>query len=242
MKSPLTGSHRKTYHTVFQHPTPRNLQWRDVWSMLGAMVDSAVEEQNGNLKITWNGRTLTLHRPRGKDLADVDELSQIRHFIERSRVPVPQPAPEGTHLLVVIDHREARVYKIELHRSRPQRIIPDDPHGDGRHLHYVQDDSNGQRKPERKSFYEAVAKAISGAQKILVFGSGTGASSAMEHLLAELKNHRGNLDRVVVSSMIVDDQHLTENQLLAKARDFYANAGSQPEPPRLARIRTAVLP
>jgi hypothetical protein len=227
MKEPLSGSHRHTYDTVFQHPTPRNLQWRDVWSMLGAIADSAVEERNGNLKIAWNGRSLTLHRPRGKDLADVKELSQIRHFIERSGVPVAPPAPDGAHLLVVIDHRQARVYRIELHRSQPQRITPDDPHGDGRHLHYVRDDSNGQRKPERKSFYEAVARAVAGAQKVLVFGSGTGASSAMEHLLAELKDHRaGEPHGLVVGSMVVDEPHLTENQLLAKAREFYAGIAS----------------
>jgi hypothetical protein len=98
MKEPLTGSHRKTYDNVFQHPTPRDIQWRDVWSMLGALVDSAVEEQNGSLVITWNGRTLTLRRPRGKDLADLKELSQIRHFIERSGVPVPRsgvPVPQA---------------------------------------------------------------------------------------------------------------------------------------------------
>ena len=54
--------------------------------MLGAMTDSAVEDQNGNLTITWNGRTLNLRRARGKDLADMKELSQIRNFIERSGV------------------------------------------------------------------------------------------------------------------------------------------------------------
>ena len=92
MKEPLSGSERKTYDTVFQHPTPRNLQWRDVWSMLGAVVDSAVVDPNGNHTITWNGRTITLHRPRGKDLADMKELLQIRHFIERSGIPVPLAA------------------------------------------------------------------------------------------------------------------------------------------------------
>jgi hypothetical protein len=72
----------------------------------------------------------------------------------------PQPGPEGAHLLVVIDHREARIYKTDLKASVPERITPFDPHGFGRYLHSVTDDSNGQRKPERKSFYEAVAKSL----------------------------------------------------------------------------------
>jgi hypothetical protein len=130
----------------------------------------------------------------------------------------------GTHLLVVIDHREARIYSTELHGSVPQRIAPYDPFGFGRDLHYNQDDSNGQRKPERKSFYEAVAKTLHGAQQILMFGAGTGASSAMEQLLAELKLHHPDIAKRVVGSIAVDEHHLTEDQLLAKAREMFVAA------------------
>src|SRR5580700_5864811 len=115
MESQLTGSHEKTYQRVFQHPMPHNLQWREVRSMLEAIADvNAVEDDKGNLKLTRNGQTLTLHRPRGKDLADKKELMQVRHFLERSGAPMPPPAAAGTHLLVVIDHRQARIYNAEL--------------------------------------------------------------------------------------------------------------------------------
>ena len=164
---------------------------------------------------------LVLHRPRGKDLADKRELMQIRNFLERSGAPVPSVAPVGTHLLVVIDHREARIYSTELHGSVPQRIAPYDPFGFGRDLHYNQDDSNGQRKPEQKSFYEAVAKTLGGAKQILMFGTGTGASSAMEQLLADLKKHHKELAERVIGSIAVDEHHLTEDQLLAKARELF---------------------
>jgi len=146
---------------------------------------------------------------------------QVRHFLERSIGAAPRPTTPGTHLLVVIDHREARIYNTELRGSVPQRIAPYDPFGFGRDLHYNQDDSNGQRKPEQKSFYEAVAKTLQGAQQILMFGTGTGASSAMEQLLADLKkNHHEIADRVV-GSIVVDEHHLTEDQLLAKARERF---------------------
>jgi hypothetical protein len=225
MESQLSGTHQKIYERVFQHPLPHNLQWREVWSMLGAMPDAdAVEEDNGNLKVVRNGQTLMLHRPRGKDLADKKELMQIRHFLERSGTLLPSSAPAGTHLLVVIDHREARIYSTELRGSVPQRITPYDPFGFGRDLHYNQDDSNGQRKPEQNSFYEAVARTLGGAQQILMFGTGTGASSAMEHLLLNLKKHHHELAERVVGSIAVDEHHLTEDQLLAKARQLFVVA------------------
>ncbi len=144
-----------------------------------------------------------------------------RNLSERSGTASQTAVAEGMHLLVVIDHREARIYKTELQGSVPQKVMPYDPGGFGRNLHYVQDDSNGQRKPERKSFYEAVAQTLLGADKILIFGSGTGASSAMEQLLAELKHHHADVAKRIVGSVVLDEHHLTEDQLLAKARDFY---------------------
>jgi hypothetical protein len=237
MQATLSGPHQKVYQRVFAHPMPHNLPWREVWSMLGAMPGAdAVEDGKGNLKVARNGQTLVLHRARGKDLADRQELMQVRHFLERSEMPAPRalPAPTataeryaadaaeiGTHLLVVIDHREARIYSTEVHGSVPRRITPYDPFGYGRALHYKQDDSNGQRKPERTSFYEAVAKTLAGARQVLLFGAGTGASSAMEQLLVELKRRHKHLAERVVGSIVVDEHHLSEDQLLAKARELF---------------------
>jgi hypothetical protein len=225
MESHLNGSHQKVYQRIFEHPMPHNLQWREVRSMLESLTNvTAVEDEKGNLKVARNGQSLVLHRPRGKDLADKEELMQVRHFLERSGAPAATPpvVAVGTHLLVVIDHREARIFSAELHGSVPKRITPYDPFGFGRDLHYNQDDSNGQRKPERKSFYEAVAKTLHSAEQILMFGAGTGASSAMEQLLAELKRRHPDLAAKVIGSIAVDEHHLTEDQLLAKARELFA--------------------
>ena len=126
------------------------------------------------------------------------------------------------HLLVVIDHQEARVYRTEVHGTVPARIVPYDPTGYGKHLHCDHPPTDGKRQPERKSFYEAIAKTLQGANQILVFGSGTGRSNAMEQLLVDLKAHHADLAEKVIGSVVVDAHHTTENQLLAKAREFYA--------------------
>lgn len=227
MKPELKASHQRVYDAVFRHPPARNLDWRHVRAMLAALAEVA-EQANGNVKFTRGGETLVLHLSAEKNVATVDELMAIRHFLTQSGA-APEPAEvvaEGAHLLVVIDHRMARVYRAEVHGSVPQRIVPYDPGGFGRNLHYVQDDSSGQRKPERKSFYDAVAKTLEGASRVLLFGSGTGSSSAMDHLLAELKQHHPEIAKRVAGTMVVDASHLTEDQLLAKAREFYANSPS----------------
>jgi hypothetical protein len=225
MESQLSNSHQKVYQRLLEQPMPHNLQFREVWAMLSAIPGAnVVEDDKGNLKVARNGQTLMLHRPRGKDLADKKELMQVRHFLERSGAPMPSPAAAGTHLLVVIDHRQARIYRTEMHGTVPQKITPYDPFGFGRDLHYNQDDSNGQRKPELKSFYEAVAKTLHGAEQILMFGTATGASSAMEQLLAELKRNHPDLAKRVIGSQVIDEHHTTENQLLAKARESFVAA------------------
>ena len=126
------------------------------------------------------------------------------------------------HLLVIIDHHEARVYRTEVHGAVPVRIAPYDPHGYGKHLHSAHEWTDGKRQPERKSFYEAVAKTLRGAEQVLLFGLGTGRSSAMEMLIADLKDFHPDVAEKVIGSVVVDAHHTTEGQLLAKAREFYA--------------------
>jgi hypothetical protein len=220
MKPPLTTHQQSIHDAIFRHPIARDLDRRDVNGMLGALAD-VTEEHNGNLKVTRNGQTLVLHVSQDKNISTMEELMQIRHFLEHSDHTAAAALADGHHILVVIDHREARIYRAELHGAVPQRITPFDPHGFGRNLHYVQDESNGQRKPERKSFYEAIAKTLRGATQILLFGSGTGAASAMEQLLGDLRKNHPDVAQRVVGSITLDAQHLTEDQLLARAREFY---------------------
>jgi len=204
--------------------------------MLGALSETT-EERSGSFKFMRNGRTLTVHAPKRKDFDDIQELMQIRHFLDSSGEP-PQrqvaAAMAGRHLLVVIDHRMARIYQTELHGSVPERIVPYDAAGFGRHLHHVEDHGDGQRKPEVASFYVAIAKTLERAENILVFGSGTGASSAMEQLLAELDRHYANVRERVIGAVVVDEHHLTEDQLLAKARLIYAEQAAAGNPARAA--------
>jgi len=45
----------------------------------------------------------------------------------------------------------------------------------------------------------------------------------MEQLHADLKEHHSDVAEKIVGSVVVDAHHTTEDQLLAKARDFYAD-------------------
>jgi hypothetical protein len=222
----MSGHHRHTYEALFRHPTAHNLEWHDVRSLLAALAD-LTEKHDGSVQVARNGQVLTLHVPKHKD-APVELVLDVRRFLERSGAAAP-PAPvaPGTHLLVVIDHHEAKVYRAEMAGSVPQQLVPYDPHGFRRHLHSQAEETDGKRKPERKSFYEAVAATLRGAERVLIFGSGTGESSAMDRLVADLKHNHADVAEHVVGTLVIDAHHQTEGQLLARARELFAPAGDR---------------
>jgi hypothetical protein len=217
----LNGHHQNTYDAIFRHPATHNLEWHDVRSLLAALAD-VTEGHNGSLQVTRHEQTMVLHAPKHKDVASVEDLLAIRRFLEQSgeTAIAPKVAP-GIHLVVFIDHQEAKIYHTELHGAIPQQLVPYDPHGFGRHLRSENPETAGKREPERKSYYEAVAATLRSADEILIFGSGTGKSSAMEHLVADLNHNHRDVAKHIVGTILVDEHHLTEDQLLAKAREFF---------------------
>ncbi|QEL16811.1 hypothetical protein [Limnoglobus roseus] len=221
----LNGRHERTYEAIFRHPAAHNLEWHDVRSLLDALAE-VTEGSNGSLRVTRNGHETILHDPKHKNVTSVEDVLALRRFLEQSGVPAAQPpATAASDLLVVIDHQEAKVYRTLLHGTVPEHLAPYDPHGYGRHLRSRNEETDGKRRPERKSYYEAVAATLRGADRIVLFGSGTGASSALDELVTDLReNHRDVAERVI-GTAAVDAHHLTDDQLLARAREFFAPAG-----------------
>jgi hypothetical protein len=223
----LTGSHLRTYKTIFQHPVSHNLGWHDVHALF-RHLGQVEEEPNGNLKVTRNGQTLVLHPPRTKDVSEEDEVMGLRHFLQRSEATPPKTNASEAHWLLVIDHHQARIFRSEMQGAVLQRILPHEPEDYFRHAHNSKAFSRGQEKPDPNSFFEPVARALQAPGQILILGNGTGTSSEMDQFIAWLQIHHPDLARRTIGSMVVDERHLSEGQLLAKAREFYTNAVMAP--------------
>lgn len=219
----LTGSHLRTYNSIFQHPVSHNLEWRNVRTLFNHIAE-VVEQPNGNLRVTRNGQSMVLHTPRTKDVAEVEELMELRHFLERSEAAPLVDTAAQAHWLVVIDHHEARIYRSEMSGTVPERILPHEPSDFFRHAHNSKDFSRGKEKPDPNSFFEPVADALKSAGSILIFGTGKGTSSEMEQFATWLGKHHADISSRVVGSIVIDENHLSEAQLLLKAREFYSIA------------------
>ena len=101
--------------------------------------------------------------------------------------------------------------------------LPHEPDRYFRHAHKSKDFSRGQEKPEPNSFFEPVVNALQAHGQILVFGSGTGTSSEMDQFISWAKLHHPEVAGRIIGSQVVDEHHLSADQLLAKAREFYAS-------------------
>ncbi len=215
----LTGSHRRTYEAIFRHPAVHNLAWRDVRALLGEL-GQVTEATNGHLKVSRNGHTLTLHTPHTKEVGEPALLMELRHFLARSEAAAT--ADRGAHWLVVIDHHEARLYQSELRGAVPQKIQPHSAHGHSLQTRASLELSRGQQKSDPAGFFGSVATALGESGKILVFGCGHGTSSEMEQFLTWTTLHRPALAVRIIGAAVVDENHSTPAQLLARAREFYA--------------------
>jgi len=221
MKSVLSNAHTRTYEMVFQHPISHNLEWRELKSLFSEM-GSVSEEHNGNLKISVHGQTIVFSTAHGKDVASSEEVIKIRHFLEDAGLKQNSMHAMAKTLLITIDHAEALVFHLEMKDEVPDKIVPYDPHGLGRHCHTLKTDISIHEKANRKSFYEGIAKTAEGAERILVFGDGTGSSSEMKLFLTELEEEHPAIASKICGSCTVDLSHLSEPQLLAKAHEFFA--------------------
>jgi hypothetical protein len=130
-------------------------------------------------------------------------------------------------MLVVIDHQETRVYHAEFRDAVPSQLHPYDPRGELRHLHHTKGQFRGQRAPEDPSYYERLAALLRDADEILIFGNGKGNSSAMVQLIRYLSKHHEEIAERIVGAVTVDVEALSDNQLLAEAREFYHHYNAQ---------------
>jgi hypothetical protein len=129
---------------------------------------------------------------------------------------------EDLHWLLVIDHHEARIFRSEAVGASPLHVLPHEAEAHFRHARHSRDFSRGKEKPDPNSFFEPVAAAMKAGGRILIFGTGTGMSSEMDQFVAWLKLHHPDAAGRIVGALVVDEHHMTEGQLLGKARDFYA--------------------
>jgi hypothetical protein len=215
MASTLTKHNHETLEMLFRHPVAHNLEWNSLITLFGELGDLE-EEPNGKYRFDRNAQTL-IFEVRGKDVG-IEEIMRIRRFMDDS-AHAPLTVAPSNDIIVVIDSSEARLFRSDADVQEPIHVEPIDPHGHDRQVHNPTGDSGGQQDSHRKQFYENLAKKLMSADRIVVVGDGHGASCEADAFMSELESLHHDLAERVVAQVRMDVSHVTDPELLAKARE-----------------------
>ena len=89
MAAHIGSHHRDTIEKIFSEPPNRNIEWRQVVSMLEA-VGTVKHEHNGKLKVTLGPETEVLPAPHAKDV-DIQIVHDLRRMLKQAGL-----APDGS--------------------------------------------------------------------------------------------------------------------------------------------------
>jgi hypothetical protein len=82
MEAHLSSHHRDTVEKIFSHPASRNIEWRQVASLLET-IGTVTQEHNGKLKVTLGPETEVLPAPHGEDV-DVQMVVDLRRMLKQA--------------------------------------------------------------------------------------------------------------------------------------------------------------
>jgi stalled ribosome rescue protein Dom34 len=116
------------------------------------------------------------------------------------------------HVIVWIDHLEARIFQFNADEVARLVLRPHDP---TRHIHHKVNTTGSGHTAEDHAFFREVAAAIADAGAVLV----TGPANTKTELLKHIEAHAPNLAKNIVGLETVD--HPTDRELVAHARTFF---------------------
>jgi hypothetical protein len=82
MEAHLSSHHRDTIERIFSHPPSRNIEWRQVVSLLET-IGTVTHEHNGKLKVALGPETEVLPAPHGKDV-DAQIVVDLRRMLKQA--------------------------------------------------------------------------------------------------------------------------------------------------------------
>ncbi|MCJ2105579.1 hypothetical protein MKK70_09340 [Methylobacterium sp. E-041] len=222
----IHGHDRTLLGRIFHHPASNNLAWREVVAFVGR-IGSTEKKRDDTWGFTLAGRTATFLRPRDKDM-EPREVERLRHLMQdaglspySTEILEASPTPVKSDALIVVDHHEARIYRLDPETAGGETettLRPYHPKGYIHHLSQKEANHRGQRAPEDLGYYDRIAEAVARAPRVAIVGHGTGKASAMAVLSERLREHHHEIQGRVVATATIDLSAATDSQLLALGR------------------------
>ena len=238
---------------LFEHPMEGEVKWFAVEGMLhslGADVEEreAFDEmrQSKEDRIILKGHNMNMTIPTNFVLKEGKDLQRLREFLTSCNVYPGHPEYEKllnyeSHglektRLVVIDNEKSCIYNLEDNQGSVG-IKMSDPYGLRKHLSQKHQQGNfqgqnfqGQRMSREPSYFKDIARHLHDCEQFALLSHGKGHSNAGNDFVNFMKRSDKELLAKYVAN-IRCDTNLTENEILAEARNFFGTEEQRNYPP-----------
>ena len=75
--------HRRTLERMRTVPTPTDIRWAEIESLLGALGVAALERAGSRVQLVKGSESIVVHRPHPRPVTRRDTVRDIAKFIER---------------------------------------------------------------------------------------------------------------------------------------------------------------
>jgi hypothetical protein len=82
----MKGSHRKTFESIMKRPTPSNLEWRRIESLLLSLDAKLIEGAGSRVRFELNDVIATFHRPHPQKEAKSYQVKDVKEFLEKAGI------------------------------------------------------------------------------------------------------------------------------------------------------------
>lgn len=77
----MNKKNQKTLESIFKHPTPSNIPWKDIELLFKAIGCEISEGSGSRIRIKHKGERAVFHRPHPKPNTDKGAVNSVKRFL-----------------------------------------------------------------------------------------------------------------------------------------------------------------
>tara|TARA_Y100001933_G_C18657455_1_gene421285 strand:+ start:34 stop:288 length:255 start_codon:yes stop_codon:yes gene_type:complete len=82
----VNSKQKRTLRAIFQKPTPSNIEWTQIESLLLALGAEVSEGEGSRVRIKLNGVRAVFHRPHPEKETDKGAVNSMKRFLQTAGV------------------------------------------------------------------------------------------------------------------------------------------------------------
>jgi len=77
----VNKKNQKTLESIFKHPAPSNIPWKDIESLFKAIGCEISEGSGSRIRIKYKGERAVFHRPHPQPNTDKGAVNSVKRFL-----------------------------------------------------------------------------------------------------------------------------------------------------------------